>query len=120
MNIMEESPVMGGTWPPSLGSPSLGGVEPTPPSSGPCANSPTGVSSLISRYVSKKWLVKKGSRFTWPGGQRTRVSVKYPQASFWKETRSGGRRGCGTCIQRHGCLPRTPSESPSGLEVNGE
>lgn len=71
------------------------GARPTLPGvpRSPRANSPTGVSSLISRYVSKKWLVKKGSRFTWPGNQRTRVSVKYPHGSFWKETQSGGCRG---------------------------
>lgn len=51
-------------------------MPPSMPTS-PWANSPTGVSSLISRYVSKKWLVKKGSRFTWPGSQRTRASVKF-------------------------------------------
>lgn len=59
----------------------------------PRVNSPTGVSSLISRYVSKKWLMKKGSRFTWPASQRARASVTCPSASFTHSPR--GRRGAG-------------------------
>ena len=82
--------VTGRRWSWSLRSRSLVGKEPTHATlhaHQPWANSPTGVSSLISRYVSKKWLMKKGSRFTWPGSQRTRESVKYPHASSTRSPR---------------------------------
>lgn len=85
----------------------------------PRVNSPTGVSSLISRYVSKKWLMKKGSRFTWPGSQRTRASVRDPSASVTHSPR--GRRGAGlqwaphlstamaACLRANGPSARPPA-----------
>jgi hypothetical protein len=66
------------------------------------------VSSLISRYVSKKWLMKKGSRFTWPGSQRTRASAEWPsQLQECYIMMQSGLCGHWTCLQWPYQLPRT-------------
>lgn len=113
---MKEVSVMGGRQLQPLRSPSLGGTEPTPchpHACQPCANSPTGVSSLISRYVSKKWLIKKGSRFTWPG------RVRGQECHSSRRHRVGAAEGTEPASRAAATFPG-PQQPLSCLQVKGD